>query len=81
MPPIEPRVVALMAAVLNVEPSRITPDASPETLEAWDSLAHMNLVVSLEEEFGVELGDDAVASLTSFGRIVTTLRSVLERAA
>ena len=32
---------ALLAAVLDVEPSVVTADSSAGELEAWDSLAHL----------------------------------------
>jgi len=34
--------------------------------EEWDSLAHLNLVISLEEEFGVSINPDQAAEITSF---------------
>ena len=44
-------------------------DASPETIEGWDSANHLNLVLSLEAEFGVQFDTDEIAELTSVGAI------------
>jgi acyl carrier protein len=37
-------------------------------IEAWDSLAHMSLVATLEDEFDVMIDTDDVIDMSSFGR-------------
>jgi acyl carrier protein len=39
---------------------------TPMNTTAWDSLAHMNLLLSIEQEFGVSLTDDEAVDLNSF---------------
>jgi acyl carrier protein len=39
----------------------------------WDSLAHMNLVMALEREFGVSFPTYAIAELSSDAKIVDAL--------
>lgn len=58
-----------MAAVLGVAADEIGAEASPATIESWDSLKHMNLILALEEEFGIEFSDDQVVELTSLPEI------------
>ena len=36
----------------------LTEDSSSDTLPQWDSLRHMNLVLALEDEFGVSIPDE-----------------------
>ncbi|MBJ7330692.1 MAG: acyl carrier protein [Solirubrobacteraceae bacterium] len=55
----------VLASVLEVDVQVITDDASPDTIESWDSLAHLNLILALEEEFGVTIPDAEAAELTS----------------
>lgn len=55
-----------MSAVLRVPASDISPSSSMDTIETWDSLAHMNLVLAIEEEFGVSIPDDEAANVTSY---------------
>jgi acyl carrier protein len=55
-----------MAKVFSVPPETITVDASPDTVENWDSLRHMNLVLALEQEFAVEFTDDQVVEILSY---------------
>jgi acyl carrier protein len=49
------------------------PRASPASVASWDSLAAINLVAIVEEEFGVEIPPDAVDEMGSFGQIVDYL--------
>ncbi|MER7441991.1 MULTISPECIES: acyl carrier protein [Micromonospora] len=44
-------------------------------IEKWDSLAHMSLVATIEDEFGVMLDTDEVIDLSSFDRA----RQILEK--
>lgn len=59
------RVKKVMAAVLSVDIETIGDDSSVDDMEAWDSLRHINLIIALEQEFGISLPDEEVASLTS----------------
>ena len=41
----------VMSAVFEIPIESINQKSSPETIESWDSLKHMNLIVAIEEEF------------------------------
>ena len=71
------RVKQVMASVLEVEVSDITEDTSMDTLSAWDSLRQMNMVLALEETFGVSFPDDDAANATSYKLIVLVLQEQL----
>lgn len=59
-------VKKVMASVLEVDASDISDDASMDTIGTWDSLKQMNLVLALEESFGVSFPDEDAANATSF---------------
>lgn len=40
--------------------------ASTQTLSSWDSVGKLNLVVGLEDAFGIELDADDIISLNSY---------------
>jgi len=44
-------------------------------IEKWDSLAHMSLIATLEDEFDVMIDTDAVIDMSSF----TKAREILEK--
>jgi acyl carrier protein len=50
-------------------------DLTREQLPAWDSLGHIRLVSSIEEEFGVQFSIEEIESLTSVGRVVALLQN------
>lgn len=63
----------VLASQLNVDPSVIGPDTSPKTLKAWDSMKHVELVLAIEDAFGVAFGAAEVFGLNSFGGIQDAL--------
>jgi len=67
----------VMAAVLEREPSSIPDDASMDNISNWDSLRQMNLVLALEEAFGVTIPDEDAANATSFKLLVLVLSEQL----
>ena len=52
------RIKNVMSSVLAVPIGEINDDASPDNIDSWDSLKHMNLIIALEEEFSLELSDE-----------------------
>jgi acyl carrier protein len=56
----------VIGAVLNLPPDAIDDDTSADSVEAWTSLAQLNLILALEEEFGIEIPDEEAADLTSY---------------
>lgn len=69
----------VVATVLNVDVSRIDANANSDTIESWDSLRHMNLVLALEDEFGVSLPDEEAANATSYPLLVLVLQDLLQK--
>ncbi len=66
---LEARVFSVIATVLNIPETSLTPDSGPDTLAGWDSATHLNLVLALESEFGVGFTDDEVTDMLSVGLI------------
>ncbi len=62
----EDRVKKVMGSILGVDPGTIQQDSSKDTIADWDSLKQMNLILALEEEFGVTIPDEEAAHLTSY---------------
>ena len=73
----EDRLKVVMGAVLEMDPLSIGPDSSTDNVPGWDSLRHMNLILALEEEFGVTIADEDVGSLTSYPLIKLVISDLL----
>jgi acyl carrier protein len=68
------RLRKLVADQLGVEEGRIVPEASfIDDLEA-DSLDLVELIMSLEEEFDVEISDEEAEKLTTVGEAEAFIR-------
>jgi len=70
----EEKLKQVLSRIFNVNLDMITGDASPDTIENWDSVRHMNLVLALEEEFDFEFTDDQVVEIISYALIKIVLK-------
>ena len=50
----EERIKKVFSNVFNLDIETINNESSPDNIESWDSLKHMNLILALEEEFEIE---------------------------
>jgi len=68
--PIDQRVKDIVVEQLGVKPEQVTPQAKfIEDLGA-DSLDTVELVMALEEEFGIEVPDEQAEKLQSVGDVI-----------
>ena len=70
MSDIEERVKKIVVEHLSVEEDKISESASFIDDLGADSLDTVELVMAFEEEFGVEIPDDAAESIQTFGDAV-----------
>ena len=66
---LDSRIRNVFAAVFGVEASALTDVDSPETIEQWDSINHIQLILALEGEFNIQFDPDEIADLVGFGII------------
>ena len=67
---IEEKVKKIIVEQLTVNPDQVTPEAKfMEDLGA-DSLDNVELIMALEEEFGLEVPDEEVEKLQSVGDVI-----------
>lgn len=62
----EARLKQVVADVLEVDPETIGPNFSMDTVEQWDSLRHMTLVLAIEDALGITIPDEEAANITSW---------------
>jgi acyl carrier protein len=68
----------VMSAVFEVPIESIADDASSDNIENWDSLRHLNLILALEEEFGVSIPDEEVGNLVNYKLIELVINDLLK---
>lgn len=59
----------VMSQIFEIDPDSISEESSPETIERWDSLKHMQLIMALEDEFDIRFSDEDIPDLVSFKSI------------
>jgi acyl carrier protein len=65
----------IIASQLNIDASQVTEEASFKDDLAADSLDLFEMVMSLEDEYGVEIPSDDLEKLTTVGAVVDYLKS------
>jgi acyl carrier protein len=68
------RLLSTIATVLDVDASVLSDEVSPGSIEAWDSLNHLNIAMAVESEFGVSFSAQQVMDMGSIGLIREALR-------
>jgi acyl carrier protein len=65
MPSVADRVVAVTARVLRLDPKQIKPDHRFTTDLGAESVQSIELMANYEEEFGIEMDEDAALSVST----------------
>ena len=55
-----------MSLVFEVPSEAINDNSSADSIENWDSLRHLNLILGLEDEFGVSIPDEEVGNMVNY---------------
>lgn len=59
-----------MADVFECDPAKIKPDSTPDTLEAWDSLRLLDLILAIEQQAQIEISPDRLEDMMSVPAIL-----------
>ena len=73
------RVQRAFTSAFDVEPGSVTIDTVPGDIRAWDSMGHVTLASSLEQEFGVTFDVDELMEMENVREIVRILQAKLAR--
>jgi acyl carrier protein len=78
MEPIEERLKDLLVKSLHLEPNEVTLEANLKNDLEMDSTEVVELIITLEKEFGIKIGDDEVTNKQTVGEITEILRNKLK---
>jgi acyl carrier protein len=65
----------IVADILELPPEQVTPDLNAEAVGHWDSFTHLQLILALEDEYGVQFDPQRIPELTR----VSLLQAELEK--
>jgi acyl carrier protein len=70
----EDKLKKLLAVLLEVEEDQIDEHATAETIEGWDSLKQMNIIVAVEEEFDIMFDEEESILSDSYQSLLDLIR-------
>jgi acyl carrier protein len=65
----------LLADTLEISPEEVTPELNTESVEAWDSFRHLQLMLAIEGEYGVQFDPQQIPELTTVAKIQNALQA------
>jgi acyl carrier protein len=71
------QVRSIAADLFEVPAAQITSESSPETLESWDSVQHLNLVLGLEQHFNLQFEPEEMDRMKTIAAVVELVASKL----
>ena len=72
------RVCSVAADILGCDATDVNLHTSQETMPAWDSIQHLNIVLALEDEFNVQITPEDAEKATNIGGMVGLVESKLK---
>ena len=69
------KVCAIVSRIMQVPVEQVDEHSSPGTIQQWDSLRHMNLLLSLEEELDIRFTDQEMSEMMGLRKILELLEN------
>ena len=70
------KIRQIIADVTQNDIASVTTASNSQNLDGWDSVAQINIIVNIEEEFGVTFSAEEMHALNSVEKILNALRMV-----
>ena len=67
------KLLDILTTILGQE---VDENASIETIETWDSLSHIEIIVTVEEEFCIKIPQEKIAEMTSFKKLLALIETL-----
>lgn len=64
------QVQAVVRDQLDDDEVDLSMNTIANTIEGWDSLAHVRIMIAIEEEFGIQFQTSEITSLKNVGELV-----------
>ena len=71
---IDKQVRQVASDVFNIPMDRVTTETSPQTVEKWDSVEHLNFVLALEQAMNITLEPEDIERIRSVGLAIEVVR-------
>ena len=71
------KVRQIIADMTHNNVASVTAKSSSQNLDGWDSVAQINIIVAIEEEFGVTFDPEDIHTLNSVEKIINAVSPIL----
>jgi acyl carrier protein len=68
----------ILSVVFNEDIKNINENSSSDTILNWDSIRHLNLILTLENEFNISIPDEEVGNLMNFKLIKLIISDLIK---
>jgi acyl carrier protein len=65
----------ILADILEIAPDEVTPATGVGTIDSWDSFRHLQAILAIEGEYGVQFDPQRIADLTTVALIQSELEA------
>jgi len=72
----ETHILAVISRVLQVPLDELSLDTNQDALSRWDSLRHVQLILALEDEFGVSVPIEQLGDLVTIRAVITAVEAL-----
>ena len=70
------KVTEVIQDQLDLDTLVLTPQSQASDVEGWDSLAHVRIMIALEQAFGVRFTTNQITSTENVGQLLDMLQSL-----
>ena len=67
------RLNKLFRKVFDDESIVLSPELTANDVDGWDSLSHINLLIAIELEFGIEFKQNEIQSFADVGELMQSI--------
>ena len=71
------KILNIMSNVFEIDIDQISDNVSPQIVEQWTSLRHLQLIVSLENEFNITFNNSDLFSMTNLETIIDKINTCI----
>lgn len=72
------RLTQVFRTVFNNDTIELTPDMTADDIEEWDSFSHINLILAVEIEFGIEFSQNEIMNFENVGALQDSVHQKLK---
>lgn len=67
------RLTKVFRKVFDDESIELSPEMTANDVDGWDSLSHINLLIAIELEFGIEFKQNEIQSFANVGELMRNI--------